>query len=346
MNHSTRPGSTAVHVWRRLLALALASSIATLAPAAHAKLFGEAIDKATGKESAEKVEPYDFAAGATAQAGEYVDVARGAKFKEIKKVGIVNFAVEFALGKKARSPDGGLTIEKNLPAPDTAELQAIVDRLYRQVQDGFKALGIEVVPFETLQATKNFQQLAPAQHASPWVTDTKDAQSVLVAPSGMPLYFDNVGRADFMKGLGIGFGTNTRMKEVMMVYDLKQEVHLVSINMVVDFATVKTSGGNVFSGSLADYDIHHLQGQNSSFRFVSNTQPEFVVAKLKKTIVSDKPLWTGLEDTKTREVGMTSVTKSTATTGEFNMPLYYQRSEEMMSEATKMFFIGLAAGGN
>jgi hypothetical protein len=318
--------------------------------------FAGAVSTSHAKDVADKVAPYDFAAGATTQSSAYVDLARGDKFKKIKKIGIVNFSVEFALYKSAWAAGGNSnstydvskSIEKALPTPDAGELQAVVDRLYAHVVEQFKAQGVEVVPFETIRATKNYEKLAPAQHESPWLTNTKDTQSVFMAPSGMKLYFDNPGRADFLKGLGLTFGTNTRMKEVMMVYDLKQEVNLLSVNMVVDFATVKSSG-NTFSSygaKVSGSDVHHLHAADTSFRFVSNTQPEFIVAKLKKPLVSDHSLWSVVTESTTRETVLTNsglaAQKTKVAEGEFDMPLYYARSEQMMKEAATMFVAELA----
>ena len=306
-----------------------------------------------GKESADKVPPYNFAVGAQTQHGDYVELARGDKFKKIKKLGIVNFSVEFALYKSAWAAGGNshstfdrtASIEKRLPQPDSQELQALVDRLFAAVVEQFKAQGVEVVPFETLKATKNYQSLSAAQHESPWVTNTKDTQSVFIAPTGMKLYFDNPGRADLLKGLGFTFGTNTRMKEVMMVYDLKQEVNLLSVNMVVDFATVKSSGNtfSAYAAKVAGSDVHHLHAADTSFRFVSNTQPEFIVARLKKPLVSDRSLWAGEAETTAREGTANGDTvRATVATGEFDMPSYYARSELMMTEAARMFVLALA----
>jgi hypothetical protein len=312
---------------------------------------------ALAKDSAENVPPYDFTAGAATQAAQYVDLARGDKFSKIKKLGIVNFSVEFALYKSAwaaggsahTTSDASKSIEKQLPTPDVNELQGVVDRLYAQVVEEFKAKGVEVVPFETLKATKNYEKLAPAQHESPWLTNTKDTQSVFMAPTGMKLYFDNPGRADLLKGLGFTFGTNTRMKEVMMVYDLKQEVNLLSVNMVVDFATVKGSGNtfSAYAAKVSGSDVHHLHAADTSFRFVSNTQPEFIVAKLKKPLVSDLSLWSNLTQTTTRDTVLTNhglaAQKTAVAEGEFDMPLYYARSEAMMKEAARMFVQQLAS---
>lgn len=325
----------------------------SLPGAAHAGLLDGLIDVAKGTVSAEKAPPFDFSTPPSQQSANFVDVVRGANFRDIRKVGIVNFTVEFALYKEASASGGGLSnafgvtekntrsVEKAIPAPDVSTLQAITDRLYQQMVADFTAMGIEVVPFDTLKATPHFAELSPAQHASPWLTDTKDTQSVFIAPTGMPLYLDNPERADFLQGLGMSFGTNTRMKEVMMTYDLKQEVHLLSVNMVVDFATVKSSGNSIsaYGAHVSGADVHHLHAGNTSYRFVSTTQPEFIYVKLKQPLVSDKGLWSNSTQSTDKQSNMTGTGNSTTTTevGKFDSALYYKRSEEMLNAAREMF---------
>jgi hypothetical protein len=260
----TMPQTATTALPKRSLSILLLAGLLALAPSVQAGLFDVlkdikgAIDKGDAKadaqrdkdyeaELARKFPPYKFGDSAQSQSGQYVEVLRGGNFKDIKKVGIVNFSVEFALFKEV-SASGGSNYQDGtaraaqkrmkIPAPQVAELQAMVDRLYRQTEQDFAALGIEVVPFATLKASKHFAELAPAQHDSPWLTDTKDSQSVFIAPTGMPLYLDNPERADFLKGLGMTFGTNTRMKEVMMTYDLNQEVQRRLIRRVVRRAWV------------------------------------------------------------------------------------------------------------
>lgn len=333
------------HQAGRTAALAFSVFACIALPAHAAGLFGFG-----GTKSAEKVGPYDFAAGPAPQSGQYVELVRGSNIRDVKKVGIVNFSIEFALYKSASAVGSGtgsgsraVSLEKQIPPPEVAALQAITDRLYQKVQEDFKAMGVEVVPFETLKATRNFAELAPAQHASPWVTDTKDSQSVFIAPTGMPLYMDNPERADFLKGVGMSFGTNTRMKEVMMTYDLKQEVHLDSVNMVVDFATVMSSGNSIspYGVKVSSSDVHHLHSGNTSYRFVSTTQPEFLYAKLKLPLVSEKDLWAEVSQAteKKSEVqagGVVGV-KTTTDTGSFDSATYLGRSEEMLNAAREMF---------
>ena len=116
-------------------------------PVANAAgLFDFVIDAAKGKVSAEKAPPYEFAVPAAQQSGKFVEVIRGANFRSIKKIGIVNFTVEFALYKSASASGGGYrdptsgvrstssqSIEMQISAPDVPALQALTDRLYKQV---------------------------------------------------------------------------------------------------------------------------------------------------------------------------------------------------------------------
>lgn len=133
----------------RFLRLALAAVAgAALLPAAHAGIFDKAIDAAKGKKTPTTIAPYDFAADPATQAATFVEVARGNKFKDIRKLGIVNFSVEFALFKEAMAAGGSEYtgtartdyVATSIPAPDVAQLQAIVDRLYAGVQEDFRAL--------------------------------------------------------------------------------------------------------------------------------------------------------------------------------------------------------------
>jgi len=350
----------------------LALGLLCLAPPGQAGLFDNLVDAAKGAAKgvadslggpaapagmADLPPPFDFSAMPAAQAADYVEIARAANFKDVKKVGIVNFSVEFALFKEASAIGGAIGgtgststayVSMQIPPPDVARLQALVDRLYQAVQRDFADQGIEVLPFATLRDTKHFAELAPAQHASPWLTETKDSQSVFIAPTGMPLYLDNPERASVLQQLGFSFGTNTRLKEIMMTYDLKQEVHLLSVNMVVDFASLSASGpSRIFKASAGGASLHHLHAGNTSYRFVSTTQPEFIVARLKKPLVSDRSLVADRSTHSARDgsshAGGTTTTTTVTTTGSFDTATYYQRSEDMLNATRRMFAASLGA---
>lgn len=291
---------------------------------------------------------FEFSSDVKSQAPQYVQLVRGGNFKAIKKIGIVNFSVEFALVRSVTTRLAAIAgqgsfqnVTVEIPAPDVSQLQAIVDQLYKDVQDDFAALGIEVIPFEELKASKSFGKLKGAQHESPWATTMKDSHSLFLAPTGMPLYLDNPNRAGVLKQLGMTFGTNTRMQEVRMTYDLKG-AHLVSINIVVDFSTVNKKRGNLS----ADF-IHHIQADNTFLRFVSNTQPEFMLVKLKKPVISDQELISNEEESTSTEtkLNMDLSSEKTTTTnisGTFNSKTYYQRTRDMFQSVREMFFAELA----
>ena len=292
--------------------------------------------------------PFDFSVDVKGQASQFVQLVRAGNYKAIKKIGIVNFSVEFALARSVttRLPSmAGVdsfqegTVE--IPAPDVAQLQSIVDELYKGVQDDFAAQGIEVIPFEELKATKSFVKLKGAQHESPWATTMKDSHSLFLAPTGMPLYLDNPNRAGVLKQLGMTFGTNTRMQEVRMTYDLKG-AHLVSINIVVDFSTVGKKKGQLS----ADF-LHHIQADNTFFRFVSNTQPELMLVKLKNPVVSDQELILNAQGSTSSDAKLNmdlsaEKTKTTSMSGAFNSDAYYQRTRDMFNAVREMFFAELA----
>lgn len=370
---------------RRGLPAALTSLALTLlmaAAPAHAGLF-DAISDLTKKitdsklsndasqdaafeaELAKKFPPYQFDQPAAGQVARHVELERGSNFKDIKKVAIVNFSIEFALFKEVQASGGQTSLNTTgrdsaksmqIPAPDVARLQAMVDQLYARTVQDFTAMGIEVLPFDKLKATKNFAELAPAQHASPWVTDTKDSQSVFVAPTGMPLYMDNPERADFMKGLGFTFGTNTRLKEVMLTFELDRQVHLLSVNMVVDFAAMKSSGRSFISyAAVGGANLHHLHAGNTSYRFIGPGQPELLYARLKQPLVSDVRLIAetnvALGQTSSQTLSAGGVTTTTTTTGTasgtrgadaFDLDTYYRRSADLLGAAREMFALELA----
>jgi hypothetical protein len=150
------------------------------------------------------------------------------------------------------------------------------------------------------------------------------------------------------------FGTNTRMKEVMMTYDLNQEVHLLSVNMVVDFAAMKSSGRSFLSyAAVGGANLHHLHANNTSYRFVSTTQPEFMWVKLKQPLVSDIALLaessTSRQTTSAQthaSIGMVTTTQKEQNfnrdADQFDLPTYYKRSADMLDAARQMFAAELA----
>lgn len=306
--------------------------------------FGHAIDlgKTGVKQGKGGATKFNFDAPATEQSEAFIDVSGGKNLKGIKKLGIVNFTVEYTTTKHAmvvsRRPGTTATAETtvDVPALDTKTLIEITDTLYGRLVRDLEGAGIEIIPFKTLQAEKRFEKLKGAQHESPWETSTKDGRSVFVGPSGMPIYLDNPDRADFLKGLGMSFGTNTRMHETLLANDL--DGHLLSVNLVIDFADLETKG----SLGVADIETSYeqfLHAGNTRYRFIKLGQPELAVLTVKKAILPDinpfsdikkgrwkinwKGNWLSDDDpAMTREGSL-----------KFNPGLYYQNCENLANAA-------------
>jgi len=299
-----------------------------------------------------KTPPYNFAAEPATQSKDYVDISGGRNFNDVKKLAIMNFNIEFTTFREAsksrsssswsQNPAGFETRttttttqykSRTLPIPEREKLQSIVDKAYNDLNAQLKALGIEIVPYATIKAMPEYENFKGAMHESPWVTETKDSNSIFMAPTGMPLYMDNMARANFLQGIS-GMVSNTPYQEMKVIFALK-DTALLSVNMVVDFATVEGEKGFLSSlSSKVNADmVHHLQAKNSSFRFMGYGQPRSVVVELEKHLVSDKKFWTASDSEKTDSGEKTFL---------YDMDLYYSRSEDMMLAMQRMFMSDLA----
>lgn len=328
-----------------------------------------------GTPAAIKTPPYNFAADAASQAKDYVSVSGGRNFKDVKKLAIVNFNIEFTTFRDAsnartstgwsQNAFGGETRttttqseykSRTLPIPDRARLQAMVDKAHQELTEQLQAMGIEIVPYATIQAMPEFANFKGAMHASPWVTETKDSNSIFMAPTGMTLYMDNLARATFLQGIS-GMVSNTNYQEMKVVFALK-DTHLLSVNMVVDFATVEAEKGFLSSlSSKVNADmVHHLQAKQSSFRVMGYGQPRQIFVELDKHLVSDKKFWSEAapagdkakpEDEKGAKKGgglfgaFGSANKNEEKPLLFDMDLYYGRSQDMMLAMERMFLVEL-----
>lgn len=351
--------------YARCAALALSALLAT---PAHAGMFdmidnlskkiaeGSAaanaeVDEKFAEEMRKEMPVYSFDIPAPDQSGQYVKMKDGDTLEDVKKVGIVNFSVEFVVENEATAVGSQQSKSKvrSIPDRDTAKMQAIVEQLYAKTVSDLGAMGIEIVPFETIKATKNYGELTEVLHPSPWETETNGnvdvangggsggakSKSIFVAPAGIGIYADNPKRVD-APGL---FGPNIPLKVVKIGYDLNREVVLLSVNMVVDFSVMQTSGRSLLNvAKIKTADIHHLQADNTYFKFQSARGVAPLIT-LKKAVVSDKPLFSKAKDFKADiEHGITDTETTTTSDKEFYADTYYARSGEML-EATRQMFI-------
>jgi len=288
--------------------------------------------------------PFNFDAPAASQAEDFIHVSGAGHLKAIKKLAIVNFTVEYTLSNKAkvttRRPGmmASATAEVGIPESDPEILVQITNALYDRLVEDIKGAGVELVPFETLKEEKRFQKLKGAQKESPWVAKVKDGTSVFVGARGMPVYLDNPDRADFLKGLGMIFGTNTRMHESFLANDIKG--HLLSVNAVIDFADLKAKG------SLGEADIaidreQFLHAGNTRYRFVKLGQPDLATISVKSGILPETNPYTNIKEgrwkTKFWQFNMDNTVKSTREISyDYNPIVYYQNCQNLLLAANAM----------
>jgi hypothetical protein len=315
------------------LCLVIPLLCAAMTGSVHAKK-----DAATGSGAGAE---FNFAAAPAAQADTFVEVTRGGNLKKIKKLAIVNFSVEFMTGKSAAvaTRDGYKSSGLIVPSLDTAAAQVIADRLYDQLVADLQASGIEVIPFAMISASKHFAKLAGAQHQSPWPLDNASSTSVLIGAHGMPIYIDNPERLEGFKTAAMTFGTNTRLHEVMLCNEFNG--NLLSVNLVVDFADVKT--GRFFTNIETSF-AHYLPAKHTRYRFAAVGQPEFSIIALKQRLESGNVPFVEVGARSSQAVSLDEKVseKNRTTAVSFDAALYYRDSERMVRAANALFLTSFA----
>lgn len=299
-----------------------------------------------GKEGGQQ---FDFAAPPANQSAEFVHLTAEKSLKDIKKVAIVNFLVEFTTVREAHviSRRPGASSESkatfSLGEPDLGRYQKIADALYDQLVTDLTGAGIEVIPHDTLRAEKRFQDFKKVQHDSPWATSTKGGRSVFVGGKGMPVYLDNPERANALKGMGMSLGMmlgqNPTLLEVKLSSDLK--ANLLSVNIVVDFADLKTKKSLGETSIETTYD-QFLHGDDTRFRFTGIGNPNGPALRLKHGMLADHSPFSNFKDGRwTWQMDSTGFSGDGGlkkeTTYEFNPEAYYQNSERLARGAQAMF---------
>lgn len=294
---------------------------------------------------------FDFATAPADQTAEFVHISSPKSLKDIKKVAIVNFLVEFATVKEAKvmssrpGKSSSSEAKVSLGDPDLARYQAIADALYDKLVADLTAAGIEVIPSDTLKAENRFQDFKKVQHDSPWDTSTKGGRSIFVGAKGLPVYMDNPERADALKGmgmtLGMAFGANPTLLEVKLSNELK--ANLLSVNLVVDFADLKTKKFLGETSIATTYD-QFLHGDNTRYRFTGVGNPNGPSLRLKNGLLSDVSPFSDFKEGKWQFQGdlvdrlFSDEAKHTKESSyKFSPEAYYQNSERLANAAHGLF---------
>jgi len=181
----------------------------------------------------------------TVSPGKVIDMAVVKnQFKKNSRVAIAGYQVSFVLHNKATAHAMNLlgsgtakaSIETFLGNIDQAVMQQIADAAYLTFVQKLKEAGIEVVPWETIKASKAFAQLELYPQQEAYSVKFQGATYAVIPAAGFPLWFNS------FDGLAGGKGGK---KNHVVMNDLGRELNALVIqpSLAVDFAYLDTSGG-------------------------------------------------------------------------------------------------------
>jgi hypothetical protein len=170
-------------------------------------------------------------------------------FKSTNRVAIAGYQLAFVTRNKATAHASGLlsggsgakaSLEAFLGNVDYALMKSIADEAYagfvKKLQEG----GFEVVPMETVRASKAFAQIetTPTSPTNAYKVQFQGAHYVLVPAADFPLWFNNY------DGLAGGKGSR---KNVKAMADLSKELNAAVLqpSIAIDFAYMEKSGGSL-----------------------------------------------------------------------------------------------------
>lgn len=130
----------------------------------------------------------DPAADGAAFSRPVVGISDAGDLKGVKKVAIASFVVQYVV---KQTEEMVIDLEKPLTA-DPGFLPAVTEQMYRDFQASVKEAGFELVPHETVLATKEYKTMQEKSSLSPLVMDgwklgwkTGAYKSVFHAPKGI-----------------------------------------------------------------------------------------------------------------------------------------------------------------
>lgn len=193
---------------------------------------------------------FDLTADPATQTKTYVDGTKLAALKGLKRMVISSFQVEFSVENTASAwasamGKSAVTAKSDVLLTGVANptFQKITDDMYDKLVADLTAAGIEVLPYEKLQANENFLIFKSRLHPTAEKMTTQDGKSLYFSPHDMPAYFlNNDKRLAMLSLLSVGMtATHPQNYEPGIAKDLDAAV--LRVRMVVDIAKQATSGG-------------------------------------------------------------------------------------------------------
>lgn len=193
----------------------------------------------------------------------------GSKFKDIKRVAISSFQVEFVTkgAAAARSQEFGkkgsasTNMQMTLVGLTPADFQAITDKLHADFVNDLKAMNIEVVPTEKIIASTHYQKMAASGKVAPAETRTSSTWSSIYAPQGLGVY----GKGSSSNAIGIlaGFSAFSEVSATLMPnIELSKELDasLFIVRLMVNFVDMKSSDASWFSRNSGEAKVSWAVG--------------------------------------------------------------------------------------
>ena len=201
---------------------------------------------------------------ATEQATKLLRVAEAKALKDVKKVAVPLFSVEFVITDSETAQTSGFgstgrataTAYYKLMGVSDPDFQAITTSLYERFLADLKAAGMEVLSYEQVAASPTYKKLAAGGAPSP----IKSNSAITVAPLGMPIYGFNKTQTGGTSSSASLFGAISQMgagfDAVGAALDnvaLQKELNasLIEVQMKVNFVQL-TNNNKGFLGRLTD----------------------------------------------------------------------------------------------
>lgn len=294
---------------------------------------------------------FDFATAPTAAVDTYVATQAEGKLKNIKRVAVTNFCVQFVYAKGAAAASSGSWVTYSRSAIgsipgglDPDKLQAIADGLLDRIEADLKASGVEVVPYEELTANDLYRKFT-AKYETGMRIGTRQVEAgkggttaevvVYVSPRGRP----------FAPDCGT-ISPQSTGTFVRMSYPLNAE--FLTGSAVVDIGKA-SAGGKIFAQAKADVQFaEFLRPGESQYQFVGKMGPGARLWLKQAIVPVNNPFTPGevgeaVKSKTTEDVGIntTVTTRSTSTEQSisFDEALYYDNAVRSLEAMHNMFML-------
>jgi hypothetical protein len=207
-----------------------------------------------------EAKPIDLTAEPAPTAEKAVKCESMKKLKDVKKVLVASFNVQFVTARKANAHAGGSSdkgaayvhADVTLKGLDDANFQAITEAAYTNFLGQLTAMGLEVMPYSEYTALPEYEKMKSCFQASPLEDKAlfSGRPTRIFSPAGMPVVF--YGDEETISGTAKMSSTLSMAGHAPQVLEpqiVKQTgVPIIRVFLLVDFCQINTSGG-MFSSS-------------------------------------------------------------------------------------------------